>query len=1361
MSAPGRGVLATAMAVVCLCGALARADLGQWKYTMQVRLPGYSKSETLVDFPLLVVFTTNRTPEFSYSQFASPLGRDLRFAGPDGGVELPYEIEKWNAGGDSYVWVKVPALTNGACVWAYWGNTGAVSSVPAYTTNGAAWDMNYRGVWHLGETNIVDDGTGGTHQDATANRNTGAQYRNGPASGWIGGAQNFDGLTDYIDMGSPSSLDCGPSVTMMAWVRPTTLATYDAIYAKCVYNSAWSYIFSLSATAMYAYDGGVWRNSGAAGLTAGTWQHVAYRKQGGNLYYFRNGRQYTTSVFTHNESPSYRVYLGTYGNTTVDYDGILDEVRISAIACSSNYIWASWLSQASNSFFCAYSNLPVRAVNLDHRSLGMPIVSIGGRAYGRSNGWQNAKGYICWGTSDGGTTFGGWSSNVLMGTNFGRFDSFRTNITVLTNVQYYYRCYVTNALGEDWSDVASAFRMNAPSVNNNWGATNIGSTDAWLVGNVQATNGAATRVWICWGRGDGGTNTNTWANVMDAGYLEEGMFSRHVTGLQANAPYYYRICVNNGWGGLQWSPARRAFKTGPWTLTFVDYFDDKDLGNIEGQNGWTVLSNDWARIQTAVTHGGSLKACSITNTTLRHDFADIFATNEVWADFCARPVFADLDVTATNASVAFCVHTSGYVKVRSGAMDLLLTNGPVLNSNTWVHFTIRSDYQARRWDMYINDVIVRTNMYFRDMQKTNFTRIEVQEASLRTNSYFDSLLLSRFSPMGLAWGSMVEIDSQVRTNSLLPFTDTFESYSLGSIHGVNKWVGSTNSLPVVQTAVRYGGSKAVRVSNGYLYHSVSNMTATNVWMDCYVYASRHERPAPPDVDTDAAAAFYVNRDGYLVVLSNTAWVAILTNQIPSNTWQRFTVKMDYANQRWDLYKAGAVPNDTAVLMARNMEFYAPGVTSVRSWGFKQKNSLGYVDDVGVATSPPACIDEDRDGMSDAWEVQFLGSTNYAAAADNDGDGVSNYREYLAGTVPTNVASYLRMTEFDLPGEASTDLRLSWLGGNARVVTPFSSVGDREGRRFLVQAVDNDAADPMATRATVAASGSETNTWTDSGAVLGRVARYYKIAVTYAGGSYTNPQEWALHVQPRVNKNLYMVGVPVAYGTNSTLKNMLGTHLARGLYPSSSTATADRIFFRTTNSVWKEFYYVTNAAGEAMWWDYDTDTNAEWTVTPVTGIWVDRRSGSPRVRTNTVFTGLSHTSSPPINITTNGAASGWAWNVFAWPFSAADKQVNSGIGPTPPDQLGFEWMAHGGQTMDAEQPHDRKGDQLWVWESNNFRRVYWLMGGVSTNHDGRWWSDRDGSFGNVRLEAGKAYFYRHHVGTNGTVTGTNFIWQPVP
>jgi hypothetical protein len=59
-------------------------------------------------------------------------------------------------------------------------------------------------------------------------------------------------------------------------------------------------------------------------------------------------------------------------------------------------------------------------------------------------------------------------------------------------------------------------------------------------------------------------------------------------------------------------------------------------------------------------------------------------------------------------------------------------------------------------------------------------------------------------------------------------------------------------------------------------------------------------------------------------------------------------------------------------------------------------------------------DLNHDGIPDAWEYLYFGTTNIDVNADSDGDGASNLQEYLAGTDPTESDSVLRITAFATP-----------------------------------------------------------------------------------------------------------------------------------------------------------------------------------------------------------------------------------------------------------------------------------------------------------------------------------------------------------
>ena len=74
---------------------------------------------------------------------------------------------------------------------------------------------------------------------------------------------------------------------------------------------------------------------------------------------------------------------------------------------------------------------------------------------------------------------------------------------------------------------------------------------------------------------------------------------------------------------------------------------------------------------------------------------------------------------------------------------------------------------------------------------------------------------------------------------------------------------------------------------------------------------------------------------------------------------------------------------------------------------------------------PGGTDSNANGLPDAWERSYFGGIGVNPNADADADGMSNKREYLAGTNPTNSADKLQITGFtSAPGGASVSLTWS-------------------------------------------------------------------------------------------------------------------------------------------------------------------------------------------------------------------------------------------------------------------------------------------------------------------------------------------------
>ena len=140
-------ILASAAAAAVICAPRAtfadQPDWTQYKESFNVKFSGYAGSTTLTNFPALIRLSAALNG-FDYTKCAD--GADLRFSDADGNL-IPHEIDTWNAGGESLVWVQVPELTSTTIIKAHYGYKGA-GQPPAVTATDV-WTNGYVAVWHM------------------------------------------------------------------------------------------------------------------------------------------------------------------------------------------------------------------------------------------------------------------------------------------------------------------------------------------------------------------------------------------------------------------------------------------------------------------------------------------------------------------------------------------------------------------------------------------------------------------------------------------------------------------------------------------------------------------------------------------------------------------------------------------------------------------------------------------------------------------------------------------------------------------------------------------------------------------------------------------------------------------------------------------------------------------------------------------------------------------------------------------------------------------------------------------------------------------------------------------------------------
>jgi len=141
---------------------------------------------------------------------------------------------------------------------------------------------------------------------------------------------------------------------------------------------------------------------------------------------------------------------------------------------------------------------------------------------------------------------------------------------------------------------------------------------------------------------------------------------------------------------------------------------------------------------------------------------------------------------------------------------------------------------------------------------------------------------------------------------------------------------------------------------------------------------------------------------------------------------------------------------------------------LRSFIVQQGTNLAYAN--GFFDLLPAQPDYNYDGLDDNFQRQYFGlftGPQAAPGVDAEGDGFSNSAEYVAGTVPTNAASLLKIDQVTQSGSSATVTCRTVPGKRYQLLSrPLVESGTWQAVGIPVQAIAATTAllDPLATGA---------------------------------------------------------------------------------------------------------------------------------------------------------------------------------------------------------------------------------------------------------------------------------------------------------
>jgi hypothetical protein len=188
----------------------------------------------------------------------------------------------------------------------------------------------------------VDEGAGPTAYDSSGNNNNGIVYGASWTGGKVGNALSFDGVNEYVDCGTGSSLMPTAGITLEAWVKANDVSVYGTIVSTFYYEG---YFLRINPNAGVEFAPGICYSPNGI-IQAGVWHHVVGTFNGVLAQIYVDG------TLVGSQGSGYLAYTGqplriggNPGDNTLWFNGIIDEVKIYSRALSAAEVWAEYATQ--------------------------------------------------------------------------------------------------------------------------------------------------------------------------------------------------------------------------------------------------------------------------------------------------------------------------------------------------------------------------------------------------------------------------------------------------------------------------------------------------------------------------------------------------------------------------------------------------------------------------------------------------------------------------------------------------------------------------------------------------------------------------------------------------------------------------------------------------------------------------------------------------------------------------------------------------------------------------------------------------------------------------------------------------------
>ena len=219
---------------------------------------------------------------------------------------------------------------------------------------GSAFDLTTSTLDSAGNSHLGDNHINDVYFYDTTKDSDGGAWRQGGLGKFGSDALSFDGMNDYADMGSDSSLDIGVEMTIEAWIKADSFPSFSTVLTRNFGGGA-QYGFRFDDNTLTGGMANTQKGFWVAGISSfntNEWYHIAlvFNALANSYAIYKNGEVISSGMLTAESKASMTGNLNIgRDNRNQDYfDGLIDEVRIYNRALTEAEVQANMNSVTPN-----------------------------------------------------------------------------------------------------------------------------------------------------------------------------------------------------------------------------------------------------------------------------------------------------------------------------------------------------------------------------------------------------------------------------------------------------------------------------------------------------------------------------------------------------------------------------------------------------------------------------------------------------------------------------------------------------------------------------------------------------------------------------------------------------------------------------------------------------------------------------------------------------------------------------------------------------------------------------------------------------------------------------------------------------